>query len=94
MFPGKARLLAIGARRWPRGAVMGLLALAGLAVSPANSQALASRAHDIELHGDCSEVMGDGRAVLRDLKSGVNYGASDPREDGEAIPQPESPASP
>jgi gamma-glutamyltranspeptidase/glutathione hydrolase len=57
-------------------------------------KALASRGHDIELHGDYSEVMGGGQAVLRDVRTGVNYGASDPRKDGEAIPQPENPASP
>jgi hypothetical protein len=26
--------------------------------------------------------------VQRDISSGVNYGASDPRKDGEAIPEP------
>ncbi|MGB6488002.1 MAG: gamma-glutamyltransferase [Steroidobacteraceae bacterium] len=51
-------------------------------------KALAARGHAIELHGDYSEDMGGGQAVMRDLKTGVNYGASDPRKDGEAIPQP------
>jgi gamma-glutamyltranspeptidase / glutathione hydrolase len=32
--------------------------------------------------------MGGGQAVMRDLETGVNYGASDPRKDGEAIPEP------
>ena len=49
---------------------------------------LTSRGHDIELHGDYSEAMGGGQAVMRDFRTGVNYGASDPRKDGEAIPQP------
>lgn len=31
---------------------------------------------------------GSGQAVLRDFKSKVNYGASDPRKDGAAIPAP------
>jgi hypothetical protein len=26
--------------------------------------------------------------VQRDISTGVNYGASDPRKDGEAIPEP------
>jgi len=26
---------------------------------------------------------------MRDFATGVNYGASDPRKDGEAIPEPE-----
>jgi gamma-glutamyltranspeptidase len=28
--------------------------------------------------------MGGGQAVLRDFATGVNYGASDPRKDGQA----------
>jgi gamma-glutamyltranspeptidase / glutathione hydrolase len=52
-------------------------------------QALAARGHQIELRGDyADDVVGGGQAVLRDFKTGVNYGASDPRKDGEAIPQP------
>ena len=37
---------------------------------------------------DYSAMMGGGQAVRRDFAKGVNYGASDPRKDGEAIPQP------
>jgi hypothetical protein len=29
--------------------------------------------------------MGGGQAVMRDFVTGVNFGASDPRKDGEAI---------
>ena len=32
--------------------------------------------------------VGIGQAVLRDGAAGVNYGASDPRKDGAAIPEP------
>ncbi len=49
---------------------------------------LAARGHKIDLHGAYSAVMGGGQAVQRDISSGVNYGASDPRKDGEAIPEP------
>jgi hypothetical protein len=31
---------------------------------------------------------GGGQAVLRDFKTAVNFGASDPRKDGAAIPVP------
>ena len=31
--------------------------------------------------------MGGGQAVMRNYQTGVNYGASDPRKDGAAIPQ-------
>jgi gamma-glutamyltranspeptidase/glutathione hydrolase len=34
-----------------------------------------------------SQVMGRGNAVLHDDRLGVNFGASDPRSDGEAIPE-------
>jgi hypothetical protein len=32
--------------------------------------------------------MGGGQAVERDFTSGVNFGGSDPRKDGEAVPEP------
>lgn len=50
--------------------------------------ALAERGHKIEVRGDYSASMGGGQAVRRDSAKGVNYGASDPRKDGEAIPEP------
>jgi len=31
--------------------------------------------------------MGGGQSVMRDFATGVNYGASDPRKDGAAIPE-------
>jgi len=40
--------------------------------------------HQLEVRGVFSENMGGGQAVLRDFKTGVNYGASDPRKDGAA----------
>ncbi len=49
---------------------------------------LARRGQQIVLHGAYSAVMGGGQAVQRDVAAGVNYGASDPRKDGEAIPEP------
>jgi gamma-glutamyltranspeptidase / glutathione hydrolase len=48
---------------------------------------LAAKGHKIELHGAFSALVGGGQAVLRDFATGVNYGASDPRKDGEAIPE-------
>ena len=52
--------------------------------------ALSARGHQIRLRGDYSAMMGGGQAVRRDFAKGVNYGASDPRKDGEAVPQPAS----
>ncbi len=49
---------------------------------------LRRRGHQPELRGDFSTDMGGGQAVLRDSAARVNYGASDPRKDGAAIPEP------
>jgi gamma-glutamyltranspeptidase/glutathione hydrolase len=49
---------------------------------------LTQRGHQIALEGSFSQAVGGGQAVRRDFSTGVNYGASDPRKDGEAIPEP------
>jgi gamma-glutamyltranspeptidase / glutathione hydrolase len=49
-------------------------------------QKLSAKGHKISVVNGYSANMGRGNAVMRD-RSGVNYGASDPRGDGEAIPQ-------
>jgi gamma-glutamyltranspeptidase/glutathione hydrolase len=46
---------------------------------------LASKGHKIELKGTFSGVVGGGQAVMRDFTTGINYGASDPRKDGQAV---------
>jgi gamma-glutamyltranspeptidase/glutathione hydrolase len=48
---------------------------------------LAAKGHQIQLMGAYSSAMGGGQAVLRDFATGVNYGASDPRKDGAAVPE-------
>jgi gamma-glutamyltranspeptidase/glutathione hydrolase len=45
---------------------------------------LTAKGHKIDLRGAFSSVMGGGQAVMRDFAAGVNYGASDPRKDGQA----------
>jgi gamma-glutamyltranspeptidase/glutathione hydrolase len=56
---------------------------------PADVRAtLTERGHKIELLGDFAQEVGGGQAVRRDFSTGVNFGASDPRKDGEAIPEP------
>jgi gamma-glutamyltranspeptidase / glutathione hydrolase len=49
---------------------------------------LTRRGHQIKPLGFFSDVVGGGQAVMRDESTGVNFGASDPRKDGEAIPEP------
>jgi gamma-glutamyltranspeptidase/glutathione hydrolase len=46
---------------------------------------LKSKGHQLQMQGAFSSNMGGGQAVLRDFATGVNYGASDPRKDGEAV---------
>ncbi len=48
---------------------------------------LTAKGHKIELTGPFSAAMGGGQVVLRDSAKGVNYGASDPRKDGAAVPE-------
>jgi gamma-glutamyltranspeptidase/glutathione hydrolase len=48
---------------------------------------LAAKGHEIRVRGAFSSDMGGGQAVQRDLATGVNFGASDPRKDGAAIAQ-------
>jgi gamma-glutamyltranspeptidase/glutathione hydrolase len=48
---------------------------------------LTAKGHQIEVQPAFSDATGGGQAVLRDFAAGVNYGASDPRKDGEAIPE-------
>jgi gamma-glutamyltranspeptidase/glutathione hydrolase len=48
-------------------------------------EGLAKRGHEVQRVGDFSESMGRGQAVMHDDRTGVNYGASDPRADGQAI---------
>jgi gamma-glutamyltranspeptidase/glutathione hydrolase len=48
---------------------------------------LKRRGHEIEPLGTFSGAVGNGEAVMRDGKRGVNFGASDPRTDGAAIPE-------
>jgi gamma-glutamyltranspeptidase/glutathione hydrolase len=50
---------------------------------------LIKRGHDVEVLGDYSGFVGGGQAILHDSKEQVNYGASSPRKDGAAIPEPD-----
>ena len=46
---------------------------------------LTAKGHKIELKGMFTGFVGGGQAVMRDFATGVNYGASDPRKDGQAV---------
>jgi gamma-glutamyltranspeptidase/glutathione hydrolase len=54
---------------------------------PGNTKAeLEAKGHKVTMHNGFSDAFGGGQAVMRDYAAGVNYGASDPRKDGAAIP--------
>jgi len=67
-------------------------------VEPEVRQELTARGHDLQVLGDYSQTVGGGQAVLHDSAANINYGASDPRKDGAAVPEPHpyftSPPSP
>jgi gamma-glutamyltranspeptidase/glutathione hydrolase len=50
-------------------------------------QELERRGHQVKVIGDFASAVGGGQAVSRDFRTGLNYGASDPRKDGAAIPE-------
>jgi len=57
-------------------------------VKPEVLQKLSAMGHELQIQGEYSTLMGRGQAVIHDSKTGVNYGASDPRADGAAEPEP------
>jgi gamma-glutamyltranspeptidase/glutathione hydrolase len=57
-------------------------------ISAGTRRELESRGHQLNIRGQFSQGVGGGQAVRRDFGTGVNYGASDPRKDGEAMPEP------
>jgi len=56
-------------------------------VAPEVRAELAAKGHQLKVRGPFSSAMGGGQAVMRDFGAGINYGASDPRKDGAAIPE-------
>jgi gamma-glutamyltranspeptidase/glutathione hydrolase len=53
-------------------------------IAAAARNELSTKGHKIQVLGTYSSGVGGGQAVLRDFATGVNYGASDPRKDGQA----------
>jgi gamma-glutamyltranspeptidase/glutathione hydrolase len=58
-------------------------------VPPAIRDALIQKGHVLDVRGDFCNHMGGGQVVLRDSAAGLNYGASSPRKDGAAVPEPD-----
>ena len=49
--------------------------------------ALRQKGHDIKVELRYSQTMGRGNAILHNDTTGVNFGGTDPRADGEAVPE-------
>ncbi|HXX99830.1 MAG TPA: gamma-glutamyltransferase [Candidatus Limnocylindrales bacterium] len=56
-------------------------------ISQKTRDELSAKGHKIQVMGTFSATVGGGQAVMRDFATGVNYGASDPRKDGAAVPE-------
>ena len=56
-------------------------------VTQQSLDALTKMGHDLEVRKEYSTTMGRGQAVLHDDATGINFGASDPRADGAAVPE-------
>ncbi|HUK88335.1 MAG TPA: gamma-glutamyltransferase [Terriglobales bacterium] len=57
-------------------------------VRPEVLQALTAKGHKLIVRQEYTALMGRGQAVIHDSRTGMNFGASDPRADGAAIPEP------
>jgi gamma-glutamyltranspeptidase/glutathione hydrolase len=80
--------LALEAPRFTRKTLGGCQVSVENRIPVETRQALEAQGHKLEVLGDFSSTMGGGQAVVRDSATGVNWGASDPRKDGAAVPEP------
>jgi gamma-glutamyltranspeptidase/glutathione hydrolase len=78
--------MAMEAARFTKGSFGGCDVMMESRIPASVREELTAMGHKINLRGSFSESMGRGQAVERNA-AGVNFGASDPRDDGEAIPQ-------
>jgi gamma-glutamyltranspeptidase/glutathione hydrolase len=85
---GMSIQLALEAPRFTKLAIGGCDVLIESRVPKEVRDALIAKGHKLTVTGDFSNQMGGGQAVIHDSASGVNYGASDPRKDGAAVPEP------
>jgi len=76
---------ALEAARFSKASFAGCDLYAERRMPAAVFEGLAKLGHQVQVLGDFSQGVGGGQAVMRDYQAGVNYGASDPRKDGQAI---------
>jgi gamma-glutamyltranspeptidase/glutathione hydrolase len=78
---------ALEAARFRRTGFSGCKVLMENGVAPAVIDELRKQGHEITVKLRYSQSMGRGNAVEHHDSTGVNYGATDPRADGEAVPE-------
>jgi gamma-glutamyltranspeptidase/glutathione hydrolase len=76
---------AMEAARFSKASFAGCDLYAEARMPDAVFEGLAKLGHQVEVLGEFSDAVGGGQAVMRDYRAGTNYGASDPRKDGQAI---------
>ena len=84
---------AVEAARFRKTGFSGCKVLMENGVAPAVMDELRKQGHEITVELRYSQSMGRGNAVEHHDNTGVNYGATDPRADGEAVPE-QAPFSP
>lgn len=82
---------ALEAPRFTKSSAKGCDVRIEFRVPAATLQQLSERGHQIRIEREYTQAMGRGQAILHNSRTGVNYAASDPRADGEAIPEPVQP---
>ena len=78
---------ALEAARFTMPSFSGCSLLMENGIAPQVIDGLRQQGHDIKVLPRYSQSMGRGNAVQHNPQSGVNFGATDPRADGEAVPE-------
>jgi gamma-glutamyltranspeptidase/glutathione hydrolase len=78
---------AMEAARFTKGSFGGCDVLLEERIPSETRASLESLGHNVVVVGAFSSSMGGGQATERNFATGVNFGGSDPRKDGEAIPE-------
>jgi gamma-glutamyltranspeptidase/glutathione hydrolase len=79
---------ALESPRFTRSTASGCDALIESRVPAATLERLSAMGHELSVRPEYTQEMGRGQAVMHDSKTRINYGASDPRADGAATPEP------
>ncbi len=82
---------ALEAPRFTKNSAAGCDVSIEVRVPAATLQRLSEYGHEILIRREFTQEMGRGQAILHDGKTGTNFGASDPRADGAAVPEPLKP---